>query len=185
MKNFKNYCSIVTSKDEQRIDDIIRKANGDENKAEQLARTMAQAINNPNKALARAMAAENINYHYLAQIFYSRANELGATLIEKLEKLTGKKVVLKEGPIGFRPSYMGEEYTVTIPVIVLVDIDIEGTSKKDAKNKALTNIKINNIKFEKDIADQIIQDNSNIKIISAQTLPVLKSENIAIEAKFK
>ena len=118
-------------------------------------------------------------------IKYKTMKEEAKRIVEQLEKLTGKKVVLTEGPMGFRPSYMGSLYTATVPVTVLVDVDVEATDEKDAKNKALTNNKVNNSKFEKDIVDQIIQNNPNIKIISAETLPILNTKLIAIEAKHK
>ena len=66
----------VTSKDEMRVNDIIKKSNGDKSKARQLAETMCKLIKDKYKALRRARAAENENYHEIANIFFKRAMEL-------------------------------------------------------------------------------------------------------------
>ncbi len=65
------------SKDEQRIQDIISKANGDVEKIKQLAQAMANKIQDPIKAYSRGEAAENDNYHDVAKIFFDRAEALG------------------------------------------------------------------------------------------------------------
>ena len=74
-------------KDEQRIRDIVKKADkpnllGSEKKEKeiQLATTMAKAITDPDKALRRGDAAKELDLDYLAKIFYERANELGASV---------------------------------------------------------------------------------------------------------
>lgn len=64
------------SKDEMRINDILTKANGDRNKAKQLAQLMANKITDKSKALRRANAAEDNNCHDLANIFLKRAMQL-------------------------------------------------------------------------------------------------------------
>jgi len=65
------------SKDEQRIRDIMDKANGNVEKAKQLAQAMANKIEDPIKAHSRGEAAENDNYHDIAKIFFDRAEALG------------------------------------------------------------------------------------------------------------
>jgi hypothetical protein len=65
-------------KDEQRILDIIDKADDNKIKARQLAQTMANKITDAEKAMRRYRAAEDHNYHDLALIFYKRAVQLGA-----------------------------------------------------------------------------------------------------------
>lgn len=66
-----------TSKDTTRIEGIINKANGNKEKQEQLARSMASKIKDGRKALQRGRAAEDENYHDIAQIFFDRAKEIG------------------------------------------------------------------------------------------------------------
>jgi len=67
----------ITSKDTMRITDIIRKAGGDWNeKAKALARQMANAITDAAKAVRRARAAEEENWHEMASIFFNRSVQL-------------------------------------------------------------------------------------------------------------
>ena len=66
----------VTSKDDMRINDIIRKSGGDSAKAEALARTMASRITDYYKAIRRASAAQSAGRSDLAQIFKDRSKEL-------------------------------------------------------------------------------------------------------------
>lgn len=63
-------------KDKQRIEDIMTYAKGNKIKAQDLARLMANKIKDKNKALRRAAAAEDENYHDLANIFLKRAMQL-------------------------------------------------------------------------------------------------------------
>ena len=65
-----------TSKDTNRILDIIDKANGDRNQENRLATSMANKIKDADKALARGLAAEDNNYHNVAEIFFAREKEL-------------------------------------------------------------------------------------------------------------
>jgi hypothetical protein len=79
MKSFEDFLNeAFEPKDEKRISDIITKADGDTAKAESLARSMANKITDPDKALRRAEAAEDQGVDFLAKIFYDRAAELGA-----------------------------------------------------------------------------------------------------------
>lgn len=66
-----------TQKDRDRIRAIIEKANGNEAKEEQLARAMANSIDDVDKAVRRAIAAEEPNWHNVAMIFWNRAQQLG------------------------------------------------------------------------------------------------------------
>lgn len=66
----------VTSKDKMRIQDIHDKANGDKSKMLRLAQTMCKLITDKTKALRRGMAAEDLNFHDIAKLFFQRANEL-------------------------------------------------------------------------------------------------------------
>jgi hypothetical protein len=66
----------VTSKDDMRINDIIRKSAGDNTKAHALARTMASRITDHYKAVRRAKAAQSAGRSDLAQIFNDRAKEI-------------------------------------------------------------------------------------------------------------
>jgi hypothetical protein len=65
------------AKDEQRISDIVARGNGDVEKIKQLAQSMANKITDPIKAYERGRAAENENYHDVAEIFFNRADALG------------------------------------------------------------------------------------------------------------
>ncbi len=62
-------------KDKKRIDDLMDKAKDDKH-AVRLATTMAKRIKDKKKALRRAYAAEDWNYHDVARVFYDRAEEL-------------------------------------------------------------------------------------------------------------
>jgi hypothetical protein len=73
-------------KDEMRIKDILRKADGDTSKAASLARTMANKIEDANKALRRGDAAKDQGANALADIFYARAKELGAEVEVEAEE---------------------------------------------------------------------------------------------------
>lgn len=74
---------VVTPKDEMRISDIIRKGGGDYSaKAQSLTRQMANSIKDHFKALRRARAAERAHWHEMAEIFYKKALELGASKAE-------------------------------------------------------------------------------------------------------
>jgi len=68
----------VTSKDIMRIQDIMRKSEGNMYKAKKLAETMCKLITDKWKALRRARAAEREGQPDLADIFTHRAKELGA-----------------------------------------------------------------------------------------------------------
>lgn len=68
----------VTSKDIMRIQDIVRKSEGNAYKAKKLAETMCKLITDKWKALRRARAAEREGEVELADIFTHRAKELGA-----------------------------------------------------------------------------------------------------------
>lgn len=67
-------------KDEMRIKDILRKADGDASKAVSLAKTMANKIEDAAKAIRRGDAAKEQEANALAEIFYARAKELGADI---------------------------------------------------------------------------------------------------------
>jgi len=65
-----------TAKDADRIANIIARAKGSQEKQLQLARVMANSIDSYAKAVARGRAAEDENYHDIADIFFARAKEL-------------------------------------------------------------------------------------------------------------
>lgn len=67
----------VTSKDTMRIQDIHDKANGDKFKMKRLAETMCKLITDASKATRRALAAEQLKFYDLAELFFARARELG------------------------------------------------------------------------------------------------------------
>jgi hypothetical protein len=67
--------SDFDAKDERRINDMINKSKDDAHLL-RLAKTMASRIKDKKKAVRRARAAEDINYHDVAKVFYDRAEEL-------------------------------------------------------------------------------------------------------------
>jgi len=64
-------------KDTDRIVSLMNKAGGNDDKAKQLATSMANKIKDGYKAIRRGRAAEDENYHTVAQVFFDRAKELG------------------------------------------------------------------------------------------------------------
>lgn len=67
------------AKDDKRIADIIAKSNGDNSKAMNLSKVMANKITSVSKAEARAEAAYSVDRSDLGDIFANRAKELGST----------------------------------------------------------------------------------------------------------
>lgn len=63
-------------KDAKRIADILTKSKGSLSKALQLASVMATRITHADKALRRARAAEDVNEHKIAAIFFVRYGQL-------------------------------------------------------------------------------------------------------------
>jgi hypothetical protein len=89
----------ASSKDIQRIQDIVTKSNGDENKMLNLANTMCKLITDKNKALDRALAADQIlgADHPVTKTFADRAAALG---IDVTKSFASAKVL----PGSQRPS---------------------------------------------------------------------------------
>ena len=80
----KKDASAITWKDRGRIEDMVKRANGNEAKLLQMAQRMAKTIKDGFKALRRGLAAEDENYHEIAKIFFDRADELNAAPDEVL-----------------------------------------------------------------------------------------------------
>lgn len=70
---------VEAAKDDMRINDMLKKAAGDDEKLNRLARNMAKSIKDGQKAAARGKAAEEIigKDSMVAKIFNGRAKELG------------------------------------------------------------------------------------------------------------
>lgn len=64
-------------KDIKRIEDMVAKSNGSDEKLLQLARNMAHAITDADKAHRRGLAAESEGQDDVAEIFFDRAKEIG------------------------------------------------------------------------------------------------------------
>jgi hypothetical protein len=82
MKNLQNwekfneeYSKKDIEKDVKRIEDMKTKSRDDEHMLS-LSKTMASRITNYEKAHNRALAAEEQNYHDVAEVFFKRAEEL-------------------------------------------------------------------------------------------------------------
>lgn len=71
----KKYTQRDIDKDIKRIEDMVSKSK-DEDHMLSLARTMANRITSYEKAHNRGLAAEDQNYHDIAEIFFDRAKEL-------------------------------------------------------------------------------------------------------------
>lgn len=80
-ETFKEFiCEKTTSlnpepKDYKRIEDMVNKSKDDKHLLA-LAQNMANKITDYSKAIRRAKAAEDENYHEVAKIFYERAADL-------------------------------------------------------------------------------------------------------------
>lgn len=71
----KKYSQKDIEKDVKRIEDMAQKSRDDEHMIS-LAKTMASRITIYDKAYNRGLAAEDANYHDVAEIFFNRAEEL-------------------------------------------------------------------------------------------------------------
>ena len=65
-----------------RVRDIIRKSEGDEDKAIKLSKTQANRIRDEDKALNRAMAAKEMGHIHVYEVFFDRAYSLGKVPLE-------------------------------------------------------------------------------------------------------
>ena len=79
-------------KNYKRVQDIVDKSAGDEDKAIALSQTQATRITDEFKAINRAMAAKSMNQEHIFEVFFQRAYELGSVSKQeyreyKLEKL--------------------------------------------------------------------------------------------------
>ena len=79
-------------KNYKRVQDIVDKSTGDEDKAIALSQTQANRITDEFKAINRAMAAKAMNQEHIFEVFFQRAYELGSVSKQeyreyKLEKL--------------------------------------------------------------------------------------------------
>lgn len=72
----KKYTDKDMEKDVMRIDDMVKKSDGDDKQLLRLAQTMASRITSYDKAYYRGLAAEDQNYNDVAKIFFNRADEL-------------------------------------------------------------------------------------------------------------
>lgn len=104
MKNLQTYEDFIleslvleaTQKDVQRIDDIVKKSNGDESKMLLLANTMCKLITDKNKAFDRGVAADQIlgSDHPVTKAFFDRAAGLGMDIdksMNSVQVLPGSK----------------------------------------------------------------------------------------------
>lgn len=62
----------------KRVKDIVEKSAGDENIAIKLASKQTKLITDEHKAINRAMAAKEMGYDYIFEVFFQRAYELGS-----------------------------------------------------------------------------------------------------------
>lgn len=79
-------------KNYKRVQDIVDKSAGDEDKAIALSQTQATRITDEFKAINRAMAAKAMKQEHIFEVFFQRAYELGSVSKQeyreyKLEKL--------------------------------------------------------------------------------------------------
>ena len=62
----------------KRVKDIFYKSNGDDDMAIRLSKTQAIRITDEYKAVNRAMAAKDMGYEHIYEVFFQRAYELGS-----------------------------------------------------------------------------------------------------------
>lgn len=100
----------ATSKDIMRINDIVKKSDGNESKAVQLATTMATLIKNKQKAIQRYEAALEIlgEDHPVTEVFANKAISLGHN-IEKVKKEEKEKKDKTRGKLGSEDSSFKKE----------------------------------------------------------------------------
>ncbi len=96
--------STYDAKDMKRIDDMAAKAGGDKWKMKDLARQMANSITDADKAFRRGRAAEEENYHDIADIFFARGRQLDKGKKASMSR-TGDPVKTMTQPLSLRPDY--------------------------------------------------------------------------------
>jgi hypothetical protein len=76
MESFESIKYQVTDKDEMRVNDIVRKSEGNIEKEKTLARVMSDKIGRLDKAIARFFVAKQIGKKHIAEIFLAKAEVL-------------------------------------------------------------------------------------------------------------
>lgn len=78
MRRYNGQTSAEFEKNYQRVKDIVSKSAGDLDKQEKLAQKQANSIRDEWKAINRAMAAKELGYMNIYEIFFRKAYELGS-----------------------------------------------------------------------------------------------------------
>jgi hypothetical protein len=78
MSRYKGQTKTEFQKNYTRIRDIVDKSDGDQEKEVRLAQTQANRITDEYKCINRAMAAKEMGYEHLFDVFFRRAYELGS-----------------------------------------------------------------------------------------------------------
>lgn len=117
-------------KDLTRIQDIVKKANGDQNKMISLASTMAKSITDKVKAADRGHAAEEVlgKDNPLSKIFYDRATELGADVKSEKEKASG--IPGSKRPDAKRASGSGPGWSRPSPILPCGSLNLQTGENK-------------------------------------------------------
>jgi hypothetical protein len=78
MAKYKGQSKKDFNKNYTRIEDIVKKSDGDKDKEIRLAQTQADRITDEYKCINRAMAAKEMGHEHLFDVFFRRGYEIGA-----------------------------------------------------------------------------------------------------------
>ncbi len=78
MAKYKGQSRREFAKNYTRIEDIIKKSEGDRDREIKLAQTQADRITDEHKCINRAMAAKEMKHEHLFDVFFRRGFEIGA-----------------------------------------------------------------------------------------------------------
>lgn len=78
MRYYNGQSPAEFEKNYQRVKDIVAKSLGDPDKEERLATQQAKLIKDEWKAINRAMAAKELGYMNIYEVFFRKAYELGS-----------------------------------------------------------------------------------------------------------
>ncbi len=75
---YKGQTKAEFEKNYSRVEDIMKKSDGDKDKALSLSKTQANRITDEHKCINRAMAAKKMGHDHIFDVFFRRAFELGS-----------------------------------------------------------------------------------------------------------
>lgn len=93
MRYYKGQSKTELDKNYQRVKDIVSKSLGDLSKQEKLATQQANLIKDEWKAINRAMAAKELGYLNIYEIFFRKAYELGSVPTQEFREYILSKLL--------------------------------------------------------------------------------------------